>query len=67
MKKPGAELKGSELGLERDRERRWIAGVIGTLSLLAALALGLALALSSAGSKWRADFEGIATIESPAP
>ncbi len=66
MKKPGAELKGSELGLERDRERRWIAGVIGTLSLLAALALGLALALSSAGSKWRADFEGIATIEIPA-
>jgi cell division transport system permease protein len=62
----GGELSGGELGLERDRERRWIAGVIGTLSLLASLALGLALALSAAGSKWRADFEGIATIEIPA-
>ncbi len=57
---------GGALGLERDRERRWIAGVIGTLSLLATLALGLALSLSAAGAQWRADFEGILTVEIPA-
>jgi cell division transport system permease protein len=57
---------GSALGIERDRERRWIAGVIGTLSLLATLALGLALSLSSAGGQWRAEFEGILTVEIPA-
>lgn len=57
---------GGALGLERDRERRWIAGVIGTLSLLATLALGLALSLSGAGAQWRADFEGILTVEIPA-
>lgn len=57
---------GGAIGIERDRERRWIAGVIGTLSLLATLALGLALSLSSAGSQWRADFEGILTVEIPA-
>ncbi|MCM0019404.1 MAG: hypothetical protein NBV67_05370 [Tagaea sp.] len=57
---------GGAIGIERDRERRWIAGVIGTLSLLATLALGLALSLSSAGSQWRAEFEGILTVEIPA-
>jgi cell division transport system permease protein len=57
---------GGAIGIERDRERRWIAGVIGTLSLLATLALGLALSLSTAGSQWRAEFEGILTVEIPA-
>ena len=57
---------GGAIGIERDRERRWIAGVIGTLSLLATLALGLALSLSAAGSQWRADFAGILTVEVPA-
>lgn len=57
---------GGELALERDRERRWIAAVVGALAFLATLALGLALAISGTAARWQAGFEGSVTVELPA-
>ncbi|MBI1245995.1 MAG: FtsX-like permease family protein [Alphaproteobacteria bacterium] len=57
---------GGELALERDRERRWIAAVVGALAFLATLALGLALALAGTAQRWQASFEGTLTAEIPA-
>lgn len=58
--------RGSELALERDRERRWIAAVVAALAFLATLALGLALALSGTAKRWQANFAGTLTVELPA-
>jgi cell division transport system permease protein len=57
---------GGELALERDRERRWIAAVVGALAFLATLALGLALALAGTAGRWQASFQGTLTVELPA-
>lgn len=57
---------GGELALERDRERRWIAAVVGALAFLATLALGLALALAGTAQRWQSSFEGTLTAEIPA-
>jgi cell division transport system permease protein len=57
---------GGELALERDRERRWIAAVVGALAFLATLALGLALAIAGTAARWQAGFEGSVTVELPA-
>ncbi len=57
---------GGELALERDRERRWIAAVVGALAFLATLALGLALALAGTAHRWQASFQGTLTAELPA-
>jgi cell division transport system permease protein len=57
---------GGELALERDRERRWIAAVVGALAFLATLALGLALALAGTAQRWQASFQGTLTAELPA-
>lgn len=57
---------GGELALERDKERRWIAAVVGALAFLAALALGLALALAGTAGRWQASFQGTLTVELPA-
>jgi cell division transport system permease protein len=58
--------RGSELALERDRERRWIAAVVAALAFLATLALGLALALSGTALRWQMSFAGTLTLELPA-
>jgi cell division transport system permease protein len=58
--------RGSELALERDRERRWIAAVVAALAFLATLALGLALALSGTALRWQTSFAGTLTLELPA-
>jgi cell division transport system permease protein len=57
---------GGELALERDKERRWIAAVVGALAFLATLALGLALALAGTAGRWQASFQGTLTVELPA-